>query len=137
MSSRTGKLVKRIKRESMIFPASMYTNCFGSIAICDYIFTEDKESYPLQEVKKLWRKIEKNPRKFIDWSFDDKDFIKKTLDMFKLEKPKEWSIACVMSSFNVLFLPFDKEHNVALPLREDGIPPASLRHGKVYPIDSL
>ena len=134
MSSITRKLQKSVVNNKLTFPASMYTNCFGSIAICAYIFTEDKENYPLQEVKKLWHKIEKNPSKYIDWSFDDEKFIDKTLNMFKLKKPAVWQICCCISNFNALFLPFDKEHNIALPLREDGIPPASLKHGKVYPI---
>jgi len=137
MSSIVKRLEKKVTENKLIFPASMYTNCFGSIAICAYIFTENKENYPLQEVKKLWYRIEKHPEKFIDWSFDDEKFIDKTLNMFKLEKPKNWSICCCMSNFNLLFLPFDKEHNIALPIREDGIPSSSLRHGKVYPIDNI
>ena len=134
MSSIVKRLEKKVTENKLTFPQDMYTNVFGSIVICAYIFTEDKSTFPLKEVKAQWLKVKKHPEKYIDWAFDDKDFIDKTLKLFNVKKPSVWSICCVMSNFNALFLPFDKEHNIALPLREDGIPPASLKHGKVYPI---
>lgn len=135
MSSLTKRISKKISKSSLIFPDTMYTNAFGSIAICDYIFTEDKEKYPLEDVKKIWNKVSKHPEKYIDWTFDDPEFIGKTLKLFGLKKPDVWSIACCMSSFNVLFVPFDRENKVALPLRDDGITPSTMRHGKIYPVE--
>ena len=132
MSSIVKRLEKKVTENKLTFPSDMYTNVFGSIVICAYIFTKDKSTFP--EVKTQWQKVKKHPEKYITWTFDDEKFIDKTLQLFNVKKPEVWSICCVMSNFNALFLPFDKEHNIALPLREDGIPPASLKHGKVYPI---
>src|SRR5574344_2098578 len=123
MSSKAKSLQKHVTG-NLTFPIGMYCNIFGSIIICAYIFTKDKSAFPLQDVKKLWYKVEKKPEKFID----------KTLQLFNVKKPEVWSVCFVISKFNSLVMPFDKEHNIALPLREDGIPPASLKHGKVYPI---
>lgn len=133
MSSKAKSLQKHVTG-NLTFPIGMYCNIFGSIIICAYIFTKDKSAFPLQDVKKLWYKVEKKPEKFIDWLFDDEKFIDKTLQLFNVKKPEVWSVCFVISKFNSLVMPFDKEHNIALPLREDGIPPASLKHGKVYPI---
>lgn len=134
MSSIVKRLEKKVTENKLTFPQDMYTNVFGSIVICAYIFTEDKSTFPLKEVKAQWLKVKKHPEKYIDWAFDDEKFIDKTLQLFNVKKPEVWSVCFVISKFNSLVMPFDKEHNIALPLREDGIPPASLKHGKVYPI---
>ena len=62
----------------------------------------------------------------------DTDFIPKVLGIFNLE-PQYGYFAMVQSEFNVLFLPYINDE--LLPIREDGIYPATARNNaKIYPI---
>lgn len=124
---------KAIVKMSFLFPTSMYCNPYGSVAISAYILSDEKEKYDLKEIGKKWRKIEKKPNKYIDFGFEDENFIDKCLKLFGMEKPKEFPIAMVVSNLNILFAPYvDGE---LYPLREDGFIPYTYKNGKVYPID--
>lgn len=135
MSNCLKRIREEIKTSQLLFPPDMYTNAFGSLAICAYIFTYDKKGFPIQDVRRIWFKVKKHPEKFITWDVDDPDFIDKTLFMFGLQRPPVFSIAMVRSAYNVLFAPFDKKDQRLYPLREDGFCGITLSSGKIYPVD--
>ena len=122
---------KEIKKNNSIFNPDMYVNTLGSVIICGYILSENKPD-PV-EVNKTWRKIKKNPEKYIDFWIDDKDFIDKSLALFNMKRPKEFPIAMVQSKYNVLFMPY--YDGQLYPLHEKGIFPQTAKSGKIYPID--
>lgn len=122
---------KEIAKRKLAFDPEMYNNMWGSVAICAYILSPDKEKTPF-EINKIWHVLKKNP-KLVDFGLDDPGFIEKTLKLFSLEKPKDFPIAMVQSKFNVLFMPY-VDGNL-YPLREDGVYPMTASKGKIYPID--
>lgn len=133
MSSICKRMSKKIKESALKFPTTMYTTALGSVVICGYIFSEDKESFDFQKTRTLWKKIEKNPQKYVKFGLDDEHFIKKALNLFGLGIPKSFPIAMVQSKFNILFAPYIKGE--LYPLREDGFVPQSYKSGKVYPLN--
>ena len=122
---------KEITKRKLMFDPELYNNMWGSVAICAYILSPDKEKTPF-EINKIWHKMKKNP-KLVDFGLDDPDFIEKTLKLFGMPKPEQFPIAMVQSKFNVLFMPY--VDGQLLPLREDGIYPITASKGKIYPID--
>lgn len=121
---------KRVtKYGGLAFPAEMYANAYGSLAISAYILSAEKPD--AKEIARRWRKAGKKGG--ITWGLDDADFIGKTLAYFGIERPADFPIAMVQSRTNVLFAPFVGGN--VLPLREDGLAGLTLRTGKVYPID--
>jgi hypothetical protein len=122
---------KEIKKNSSIFNPDMYVNTLGSVIICGYILSENKPD-PV-EINKTWRKLKKNPEKYIDFWLDDSSFIDKSLALFNMTRPENFPIAMVQSKYNVLFMPyFDGQ---LYPLNEKGIYPQTAKSGKIYPID--
>lgn len=126
---------KSITAGKLRFPVAMYNNVFGSLAVCAYIFSTDKDNFPVSQVSLRWKKIAKTPEKYIDFSFDDPAFIDKALSLFGLTRPDYFPIAMVQSNINVLFAPYDEDTKAIYPLREDGFCQATLRKGKIFPID--
>ena len=122
---------KEIKKHSSRFQPDMYINTLGSLIICGYMFSKDKPE-PI-DINKTWRKIKKNPEKYINFWIDDKDFIDKSLALFNMNRPESFPIAMVQSKYNVLFMPyFDGQ---LYPINENGIYPQTAKSGKIYPID--
>ena len=132
MSSMTKKMQKDISKISFLFPTNMYANAYGSVVVSAYILSENKEKYDLKEIGKKWRKIEKNPNKYIKFGLSDEKFIDKCLDLFGIERPKDFPIAMVVSNLNILFVPY--VNGELYPIREDGFIPYTYKEGKVYPI---
>lgn len=127
MSNLCKKFKKEIEKKSLRFPCEMYNNVVGSLIITNYILAEDKPE--LKDIIKQWKKIKKNG---LDFWLDDADFIPKVLGIFNLE-PQYGYFAMIQSEFNVLFLPYINDE--LLPIREDGIYPATARNNaKIYPI---
>lgn len=124
---------KNIEVNQLKFVPSMYNNVYGSVVICAYILNSKQDEIDVKNINRLWRKIEKNPNKYINFSLEDKDFIDKTLKLFNMERPSVFPIAMVQSSLNVLFAPYYEE--TLYPLREDGFMGVTLMSGKIYPID--
>lgn len=122
---------KEIAKRKLAFDPEMYNNMWGSVAICAYILSPDKEKTPF-EINKTWHKMKKNP-KLVDFGLDDPEFIDKTLDLFCMKRPEVFPIAMVQSDFNVLFMPYVEGQ--LFPLREDGVYPMTASKGKIYPID--
>jgi hypothetical protein len=122
---------KEIAKRTLMFEPEMYNNMWGSLVICAYILSPDNEKTPF-EINKQWHKLKKNP-KLVEFGLDDPDFIEKTLKLFGIERPENFPIAMVQSSFNVLFMPY--VNGQLFPLREDGVYPMTASKGKIYPID--
>lgn len=122
---------KEITKRKLMFDPELYNNMWGSLVICAYILSQDKEKTPF-EINKIWHKLKKNP-KLVKSGLDDADFIDKTLKLFSIPRPEYFPIAMVQSDFNVLFMPF-VDGNL-YPLREDGVFPMTASKGKIYPID--
>lgn len=124
---------KEIAKRKLMFEADMYTNMWGSVVICAYMFTKESEREKTPcEINKWWRVLKKNP-KLVDFGLDDPDFIDKTIKLFGMKRPDNFPIAMVQSKFNVLFMPY--VDGQLYPLREDGIYPMTSKNGKVYPVD--
>jgi hypothetical protein len=122
---------KEIKKHSSRFQPDMYINTLGSLIICGYMFSKDKPE-PI-DINKTWRKIKKNPEKYINFWLDDPKFINKSLELFNMSVPESFPIAMVQSKYNVLFMPyFDGQ---LYPINENGIYPQTAKSGKIYPID--
>lgn len=114
-------------KDCLTFPADMYNNVYGSLAICAYIFKANKPKAGDIIAKWKYHKSE------IYWGIEDKGFMSKTLKFFGFDgRVGNMPIAFVQSEYNCLFAPF--VDGVLLPLREDGIKTYTLRNGKVYPI---
>lgn len=124
---------KNIEVNQLKFVPSMYNNVYGSVVICAYILNPKQDEIDVKNINRLWRKIEKNPNKYIKFGLEDKDFIDKTLKLFNMERPSVFPIAMVQSSLNVLFAPYHE--GILYPLREDGFMGITLMSGKIYPID--
>ena len=122
---------KEIAKRKLAFDPEMYNNMWGSLAICAYILSPDKEKTTF-EINKIWHKLKKNP-KLVEFGLDDPDFIEKTLKLFSMPKPEHFPIAMVQSKFNVLFMPY--VDGQLFPLREDGVYPMTASKGKIYPIN--
>ena len=119
---------KQVKN-SLQFPMEMYTNVVGSLVLTHYILNKmNGVELDVNGIKATWKHIVK---KGLDFWLDDPDFIKKVLELFGME-PIYGKFAMVQSQTNVLFLPYIDEQ--ILPIRPDGIYPASVRTGKIYPI---
>ena len=135
MSSTVKRVAKKMEKNSLIFPADMCNNIFGSLAVCAYIFADDKTSLSIVDITKIWKKISKDPNRYIDFWLDDEKFIEKTLNLFKMPMPSKWSIAMVQSNLNILFAPYDDKTHTVFPLRSDGFMGPTLTTGKIYPVD--
>ena len=135
MSSIVKRVSKKMENNSLIFPVDMCNNIFGSIAVCAYIFADDKTNLSISDITKIWKKIAKDPNKYINFWLDDEKFIEKTLNLFNIPMPTNWSIAMVQSNLNILFAPYDKNAHIVFPLRSDGFMGPTLSTGKIYPVN--
>lgn len=133
MSNMLKSMKKNIEVTKLKFVPSMYNNVYGSVVISAYILNPKNDEIDVKNINRLWRKIEKNPNKYINFGLEDKDFIDKTLKLFNVERPSVFPIAMVQSSVNVLFAPY--YDGTIYPLREDGFMSVTLNNGKIYPID--
>lgn len=133
MSNMCKSMAKKVETPKMTFPTSMYNTPIGSLIVCGYIFTDDKSNFDVKGISSLWKKIEKNPLKYITFGLDDENFIDKCFDLFKIKRPEDFPIAMVVSKFNMLFVPYID--GKTYPVREDGFIPYTLNVGKVYPIN--
>lgn len=123
------KYKKGLQKNSLQFPMEMYNNVVGSLVLTHYILNKmNGVELDVNGIKATWKHIVK---KGLDFWLDDPDFIKKVLDLFGME-PIYGKFAMVQSQINVLFLPMIDGQ--ILPIRPDGIYPASARTGKIYPI---
>ena len=121
-------LKKNISKNLLRFPQEMYSDTLGSLAICGWMFSQEKPS--VRTMKAKWRKVQKGD---FAVGLDDKDFIQKGLDYFGMKVPEQFPIAFVQSDWNAVFAPYVEDK--LLPNREDGYVIATLRKGKVYPLD--
>ena len=121
---------KEIAKNTLRFMPDMYNNVLGSVVICAYILGQDGISST--EINKKWRKLVKGKDK-VDFWLDDPNFVDKSLELFGINRPKNFPIAMVQSDFNVLFMPY--VDGQLYPLREDGVYPMSARKGKIYPVN--
>ena len=125
------KYKKGLQKNSLQFPMEMYTNVVGSLVLTHYILNKmNGVELDVNGIKATWKHIVK---KGLDFWLDDPDFIKKVLELFGME-PIYGRFAMVQSQTNLLFLPYIDEQ--ILPIRPDGIYPASVRTGKIYPIEN-
>ena len=124
-------LRKQVKNSNLRFAPEMYNNVLGSLVITHYILNKlDGNELDVGTIKAKWKYIVKHG---IDFWLDDPDFITKALALFDM-KPIFGRFAMVQSQTNLLFLPYIDEQ--ILPIRPDGIYPASARTGKIYPIEN-
>ena len=125
------KYKKGLQKNNLQFPMEMYNNVVGSLVLTHYILNKmNGVELDVNGIKATWKHIVK---KGLDFWLDDPDFIKKVLELFRME-PIYGKFAMVQSQINVLFLPYIDEQ--ILPIRPDGIYPASARTGKIYPIEN-
>ena len=132
MSNLLKRTAKKIKPAKLMFPVSMYNTPHGSLIVSAYMLSRDKENFPVDDICKKWKALEKNPEVFPTW-IDDKEFINKTFDFFNVKRPEYFPIAMFAGDINMLFAPY--VNNTVWPLREDGFMGPTLRHGKIYPIE--
>ena len=138
MSNALKKYRKNLAKSSYRFDMDMYNNILGSLVISNWAVTEQKEN-EIDTINKIWKRLKKNGRytdkdgvnKKLDFWLDDPDFITKALSIFGLT-PQWGKFAMVQSGFNTLFLPYVDD--TILPVREDGVYPASAFQGKIYPV---
>lgn len=146
MSSIAKSMMKKVRNNTLRFPASMYNNCYGSVAI---VYCMCHGAYPTRvaALNKAWKQILKDPDSYFDFtpfSVSDEEFVEKTLQVFsKLAKDRtieatstvKQLICKVVSPYNVLFTVWNSEQKLPLPLREDGFEGVTLKSGKVvYPV---
>ena len=125
------KYKKGLQKNSFQFPMEMYNNVVGSLVLTHYILNKmNGVELDVNGIKATWKHIVK---KGLDFWLDDPDFIKKALALFGIE-PIFGKFAMVQSQTNLLFLPMIDGQ--ILPIRPDGIYPASARTGKIYPIEN-
>lgn len=138
MSNALKKYRKNLAKSSYRFDMDMYNNILGSLVISNWAVTEQKEN-DIDTINKIWKRLKKCGRytdkdgvnKKLDFWLDDPDFITKALSIFGLT-PQWGKFAMVQSGFNTLFLPYVDD--TILPVREDGVYPASAFQGKIYPV---
>ena len=94
MSSLTKRTAQKIKATKLLFPVSMYNTPHGSLIVSAYIMSHDKDSFPVKDVIKKWRAVEKAPETFPTW-LDDKEFINKTFAFFGVKRPEYFPVAMV------------------------------------------
>lgn len=146
MSSVTKKMSKKLRNNIMRFPASMYNNCYGSVAVV-YCMCHGANDTRVAALNKAWRKIMKDPDACFDFTpmdTADDEFVTKTLEVFKkltgdplieVTDTIKNLICKVTSQYNLLFTVWDSYNSRALPLREDGFEGVTLKSGKVtYPV---
>lgn len=125
------KYRKSVAKSIYKFDPAMYNNLLGSLIITHYMLYQlENTPVDLQQIRKRWRELTKHPK--IDFWIDDPKFIEKALALFNM-KPIYGKFAMVQSALNTLFLPYID--NQILPIRENGVYPATARHGKIYPIE--
>lgn len=125
------KYRRQVKKNIFRFPMDMYNNVLGSLIITHYMLYQlENTPVDLQEIRKRWRELTKHPK--IDFWIDDPKFIEKALALFNM-KPIYGRFAMVQSPLNILFLPYID--NQILPIRENGVYPATARNGKIYPVE--
>ena len=135
MSSKANKVGKRVGKlgGGLKFPVAMYNTTVGSIVICCLMFTKKEVDY--KKIRALWRKFKAEVEKGAEpFSIEKATFVDDVLKYFGLHRPVYFPVAMVVSSYNVLFAPYDKKWKRVLPLREDGFTGPTLKYGKVYPI---
>ena len=132
MSSKAGKMAKKVKLSQLNFAPDMYTNLYGSVVICGYIFSEESKKPSVSHLNALWLRAKDNPDE-ISWTLEDEAFVDKTLAYFGMERPKVFPVAFVQGRLNCLFAPY--VNGEILPLREDGLMTQTLRKGKIYPVE--
>lgn len=132
MSNVTKRTAQKIKATKLLFPMSMYNTPHGSLIVSSYILSKDKDNFPLTEVCRKWRELEKNPGEFKQW-IDSPEFINYTFKFFGVKRPLYFPVAMVQGEFLPLFAPY--VNNAIFPLREDGFMGPTLKHGKIYPIE--
>ena len=135
MSSKAKKVAKKVGKlgGGLKFPVEMYNTMVGSIVICCLMFTKKEVDY--KRIRALWRKFKAEVEKGAEpFSIEKATFVDDVLKYFELRRPSYFPIAMVVSSYNVLFAPYEKKYKRVLPLREDGFTGPTLKYGKIYPI---
>lgn len=135
MSSKANRVGKKVGKlgGGLKFPVEMYNTTVGSIVICCLMFTKKNVDY--KRIRALWRKFKAEVEKGAEpFSFEKATFVDDVLKYFELRRPFYFPIAMVVSSYNVLFAPYEKKYKRVLPLREDGFTGPTLKYGKIYPI---
>lgn len=112
------------------FPIAMYSDMLGSLGICGWMFTNEAERPNVSSMKRKWIKILKGE---VPVDFTQPDFIEKGLEYWGMKKPELFPVAFVQSEWNAVFAPY--VNGQVLPNREDGYVIATLRKGKIYPLD--
>ncbi len=135
MSSKANRVGKKVGKlgGGLKFPVEMYNTTVGSIVICCLMFTKKDVDY--KRIRALWRKFKAEVEKGAEpFSSEKATFVDDVLKYFELRRPSYFPIAMVVSSYNVLFAPYEKKYKRVLPLREDGFTGPTLKYGKIYPI---
>ena len=123
------KYKKGLQKNNLQFPMEMYNNVVGSLVLTHYILNKmNGVELDVNGIKATWKHIVK---KGLDFWLDDPDFIKKVLELFGME-PIFGKFAMCQSALNTLFMPLVDDQ--ILPIREDGIYPNTVTHGKIYPV---
>lgn len=125
------KFRKQVKKSNLRFAPEMYNNILGSLVITHYMLNKLEGNEPdVNNIKAKWKQLVKKGN--LDFWLDDKEFIPKALALFGM-KPIYGKFAMCQSALNTLFMPYIDEQ--VLPIREDGIYPNTVIHGKIYPVN--
>lgn len=126
----TRSIKKSITKNTLRFPTAMYSDMLGSLGICGWMFTDEQNRPKVSSMKRKWIKILKGE---VPVDFTQPDFIEKGLEFWGIKKPETFPVAFVQSEWNAVFAPY--VDGQVLPNREDGYAIATLRKGKIYPLD--
>lgn len=131
MSSVLKSIAKKLKKNELIFEEDMYSNIFGSIAICAYILAEDRGSFDIKDINKKYKSILRKRQTPV--ALNDPDFVNKVLEYYKIKEcPKMDQLALVVYKSNAVIVPYINEQVFAL--REDGFIGNIISKGKIYPL---
>lgn len=143
MSSKASRMAKKIvgpDNTFLRFPEEMYSNIYGSVVLCAYMFSKEDERPSIGFISETWDDMLANPDS-VSWTlehdsdgnYDLKGFVENTLSHFNMSIPALFPVVFVQGKTNALFAPYVDGH--VLPLREDGFMGRTLRFGEVIPLN--
>lgn len=118
MSSKASRLSKDLEKH-LRFEASMYSNVYGSLVICNYILNHSEDKKLIKSINKQWRWVERNVEEFAK-IFENENWYEKLCEMFGLGEPDlSGHIALCVGKYNAVYLICD-DSGTLHAIREDG-----------------
>lgn len=112
MSSLAKRMGKRLTN-TLRFDPEMYSNIFGSYIVCTYILNGGD----IAHIKRTWKKVLREPTKYIDISKEN--WLEEFCTLFKVKYDLSGRIAYCEGKLNSLFCLVDNE-GILHTTREDG-----------------